>query len=73
MRKAARMIRSIEDLVKIVDRRIDEASDAREKARANREALDENYIRGQLHELMTMQDLLAAILKHPRTYYASSK
>ena len=64
--------RNAEDLKRIVDRRL---ANAREDlAGAETDApLDAPYLRGQIHELATMQDLLCIVLDLARTGYASTK
>ncbi len=66
-------IRTAAELLDIVNRRMDDANEVLKRATDNGESLDVNYARGQLHELMTVHDLLAIILDHPRTYYVATK
>ncbi len=67
------LIRTVDELKRVVDRRLVDVRADLVGFRERRENLDIEYARGQEHELATMQDLLCIILGQPRTHYASTR
>lgn len=65
------LIRTTEELKRVVDRRLADVRADIVGFRERNEILDREYARGQEHELATIQDLLCIILEQPRTRYAS--
>ena len=64
------LIRTVDELKAVIDRRLTAAVELRAWSRENGETADWNWANGAVDELMIVQDLLCIILNQPRTYAA---